>query len=171
MTDNPRRFSLASTPLLRSRKGDIKVEGDPFPEVSTEPEFYGFNPNLPAVNTDDNVFTLLREIRDLLQYPNPVEPFYFNFWRDIPNTLSGQLEIQAYQEFNNIWIAKAPRTLNIYAGIGASLFLGSITVGKSLRAQLPFPVNAVTIEWVAAAAGQQIGGVLSSDPMKIEIIG
>lgn len=166
-----RAFNYASTELVRPINESIAVQGDPFPEVADEPEFYGYNPDLPAVHPDDDVFSLLREIRDTLKKPDPNSDYWMLYARQIPPTTTGEISIVDNNNFRYLYVANAPRILNVYMGIGKALYLGQIPIGKSLQASLPFVTDGVTLEWIDNGGGatQSVVIVLSSKELKVDI--
>jgi hypothetical protein len=151
--------------------GRMAVKGDPYPGVADEFEFVGYDPDKPAVEpVDDNIIAILKDIRGALRNPPKANPFWFQHIKTLPNIDNGEITIQTSEEFRHIWVAKAPRALNVYAGLGKSLFLISLAVGESMRASLPFAVNGVTIDWLTAGGAHQITVITSSEKLEVDRI-
>jgi hypothetical protein len=166
------RFRIDTSGVLLSPRTDAEI--DPFPGVSgtiDENPLYAIDPDAPAIaEPDPKITDLLKEIRD-----NTKKPFGHSlYWTEVvqlPNTTDGEISVYAPESFRNLYVARAPRPLNVYAGVGKTLFLASIPIGKSLRSELPFIIDGITLEWVAATpAIGYVTVVFSSEPFKVEII-
>lgn len=149
--------------------GKMAIVGDPYPGVADEFEFAGFNPDKPAVRTtDDDIISILKDIRKHLVNPPKANPFWFERILQLPNVDNSEQSIQSTEQFRHIWVAKAPRALNVYAGLGKSLFVGSLAVGESLRVSLPFPSQGVTLDWATAGGSHYVTVVMSSEKLEID---
>jgi hypothetical protein len=149
--------------------GRMAIDGDPYPGVADEMEFVGFDPDKPAVQQhDDDIISILKDIRNAIRNPVKLNPFWFERILQLPNVDNSEISVQSTEPFKHIWVARAPRVLNVYAGLGKSLFVGSLSVGESLRVSLPFQSQGVTLDWATAGGNHYVTVVMSSEKLEIE---
>ena len=131
--------------------------------------FVGVNPDQPAVNTNpESVTDLLQEIRNNTAHGNP-EPYWQPIVIQLP-AASGEVSVSAFGDFRNVFVHKAPRQIDVYMGIGQSFFLGTVPVGKSLRAKFPFPQNGITIVYPSAGTVDTLPITMSSEEFRVDIV-
>lgn len=164
------RFRIDQTgQTVSPNLGQLAIQGDPYPGVADEMEFIGFNPDKPAVEQhDDDIISILKDIRSAIRNPPKLNPFWFERVLQLPNVDNGEMSVQSTEPFKHIWVARAPRVLNVYAGLGKSLFVGSLVVGESLRVSLPFQSQGVTLDWATAGGLHFVTVVLSSEKLEID---
>lgn len=160
-------FRINDEPTIESARGNLAVAGDPYPGVADDAGFVGYNPDLPAgPDHHDNVISLLQAIRDQLVNPPKSPPFWAEFYRTIPNTTTGELVVDTPQNFQYVYVSRAPVAMNVYAN-RKGMFLHSLAVGENLKVKYPYPLKAITLEWTAGGGGQ-VGVILSTEELTIE---
>lgn len=131
--------------------------------------FVGVDPDSPATDTNpESITDLLGEIRDNTAHGNP-PPYWQPVVLQLP-AASGEISVPAYGDFRNVFVHKAPRQIDVYMGIGQSFFLGTVTVGHSLRAKFPFPQRGLTIVYPTAATVDALPITMSSEEFTVTII-
>jgi hypothetical protein len=155
---------------------------DPYPGITgilddnadiQENPLYSIDPDKPASPAPDPSITdLLQAIRDNTAQA-PGQDLFFTAVQFIPGATAsdGEVSVYAPESFRHLYVAKVPRGLNVYAGAGKSLFLAAVPTGKSLRAEMPYTIDAITLEWIAATAPDQyVSIVFSNRKFDVQVI-
>lgn len=140
----------------------ISETGDP----SDRPD-----PDVPAVPApDEHVISLLRQIRDRLTKPEPHQVWMTQVFT--MTTTAAQKTFAHKPTWRYFYLSNpTTRAVNVYLGAGSTLFLGTVPAGKTMRGEMPFAQDDITVTWAAGGTDQeQITIILSSGKIDVQIV-
>lgn len=130
------------------------------------------DPDVPAVPApEESIFSLLREIRDRLPTDRVGNKVMMTLVQTL-GTAAGEKTFAHKPQWRYFYISNpTARAINVYLGVGRVLFLGTIPAGRTMRGEMPFPQDDLTITWDAGASStEQITVILSSGKIDVSVI-
>lgn len=159
--------------LAQTKLGRTMQARDDYPGVSDTGDFQNFDPTQPIAYDPqaDDVVGILKDIRTLLRTPEKLTPLFAEYIKPLPATANSEISFQTNEDFRNIFLSPTTRDVTVIAGLSSGIVLATVVAGKGLKATLPFPIIAVTLQWTTAPTLAYAHIVLSSEPMSVDIIG
>ncbi|MGI8403362.1 MAG: hypothetical protein ACR2OE_01085 [Thermomicrobiales bacterium] len=144
------------------------VPYDAYPEVGA-----GFEPPDPTIkalprhepSTIDLLEAIKNAVESAIQHDDPVYATRIVS----AGAGAGEQAVYAARDFRHLFVPNVPRTVNVYAGVGRTFFLGQVTAGKSLNATIPIAVDGVFLVWQAGANNDQFTVYMTSEPLLVTI--
>lgn len=160
------------SPGLGAGYWDQVASDEKFPGISTTGDVSDFpDPDVPALpSPDEDMFSLLRQIRDRLPASH-ADVIWMTFVETL-GAAAGSKTFRYRPEWRYFYLSNpTARAVSVYLGAGKTLFLGTLPAGKSMRGEMPFPQDDLTVTWAAdASATDQITLIVSSGKIDITIV-
>jgi hypothetical protein len=172
---NPFRFDLSG----ETRSGNMGAQfyeriasDEEFPGISESGDVTDFpDPHMPALpRADRSVLGLLEQIRDKLP-DRSSQQVWMQFAQTL-TTAAAQKTFRHIPEWRFFYLANpTTRDLMVYLGNGSSTFLGKLPAGRSMRGEMPFPQDSLTVTWPAGGTDtEQISLIVTSGKIDVALV-